>query len=59
MLGIKSTDDSRRTYRKMLFTAPGAVEFISGVILQDETIRQNGSGGVPLVRILSGQVAGG
>ena len=38
-LGIQSTEKSRRTYRKMLFTA-GAADFISGVILQDETIRQ-------------------
>ena len=39
-LGIQSTEQSRSTYREMLFTAPGAAEFISGVILQDETIRQ-------------------
>ena len=30
-LGIKSTEQSRRTYREMLFTSPGAAEFISGV----------------------------
>ena len=53
-LGIQSTEKSRRTYRKMLFTA-GAADFISGVILQDETIRQSGSDGTPLVRILSQQ----
>ena len=39
-LGIKSTEQSRRTYREMLFTSPGAAEFISGVIMYDETIRQ-------------------
>lgn len=39
-LGIRSTEDSRRTYREMLFTAPGVGEFISGVIMHDETIRQ-------------------
>ena len=39
-LGIQSTEKSRRTYRKMLFTA-GAADFISRVILQDETIRQS------------------
>jgi fructose-bisphosphate aldolase, class I len=54
-LGIQSTEQSRRTYREMLFTAPGAAEFISGVILQDETIRQQGSGGTPLAQILSNQ----
>ena len=54
-LGIQSTEQSRRTYREMLFTAPGAAEFISGVILQDETIRQRGSGGTPLAQVLSNQ----
>jgi fructose-bisphosphate aldolase class I len=45
----------RRTYREMLFTAPGAAEFISGVIMHDETIRQKSSGGVPLVEELAQQ----
>ena len=36
----------------MLFTTPGAAEHISGVILFDETIRQNAADGTPLVRIL-------
>src|SRR5262249_60292806 len=35
-LGIQSTEQSRRTYREMLFTSPGAAEFISGVIMYDE-----------------------
>jgi fructose-bisphosphate aldolase class I len=54
-LGIQSTDQSRRTYREMLFTAPGAAEFISGVIMYDETIRQKSSGGVPLAEALAVQ----
>jgi fructose-bisphosphate aldolase class I len=54
-LGIQSTEQSRRTYREMLFTAPGALEFISGVILQDETIRQRSSSGTPLAQVLSNQ----
>ncbi len=54
-LGIPSTEQSRRTYREMLFTATGAAEFISGVIMQDETIRQKSSGGTPLVQVLSSQ----
>src|SRR5712671_331361 len=54
-LGIQSTEQSRRTYRDMLFTAPGAAEFISGVILQDETIRQQSSAGTPLAQVLSNQ----
>ena len=56
-LGIPSTEQSRRTYREMLFTPPGAAEFISGVIMHDETIRQKGSGGTPLVQVLSSQAS--
>src|ERR1700683_3100312 len=37
---LESTEENRRQYREMLFTAPGASEYISGVILFDETIRQ-------------------
>jgi fructose-bisphosphate aldolase class I len=51
-LGIKSTEQSRRTYREMLFMAPGAAEFISGVIMYDETIRQRSSRGKPLAETL-------
>ena len=54
-LGIRSTEQSRRTYREMLFSAPDASDFISGVILQDETIRQQSAGGRPLVSLLSQQ----
>ena len=54
-LGIRSTEQSRRTYREMLFTAPGAAEFISGVIMYDETIRQKSSAGTPLSQVLSSQ----
>jgi fructose-bisphosphate aldolase class I len=50
-LGIPSTEQSRRTYRQMLFTSPGAAEFISGVIMHDETIRQKSSDGTPLVEV--------
>ncbi len=54
-LKIISTEDSRRTYREMFFTTPGAAEFISGVILYDETIRQKSSSGIPLVEVLEKQ----
>ena len=54
-LGIPSTEQSRRTYREMLFTAAGEAEFISGVILQDETIHQKSSDGTPLIQVLSKQ----
>jgi fructose-bisphosphate aldolase class I len=53
MLGIESTPDSRRAYREMLFTSPGVAEFLSGVILYDETIRQKNAGGTPLGEVLS------
>jgi fructose-bisphosphate aldolase class I len=46
-LGIRSTEQSRRTYREMLFTPVGVAEFISGVIMQDETLRQQSSDGTP------------
>jgi fructose-bisphosphate aldolase, class I len=52
-LGIQSTEQSRRTYQEMLFTSPGAAEFISGVIMYDETIRQKSSGGTPLAEVLT------
>ena len=54
-LSIQSTEQSRCTYREMLFTSPGAAEFISGVIMYDETIRQKSSGGAPLAEALKVQ----
>jgi fructose-bisphosphate aldolase, class I len=54
-LGIPPTEQGRRTYREMLFSSPGAAEFISGVIMYDETIRQNSSEGAPLTEILKAQ----
>jgi fructose-bisphosphate aldolase class I len=53
--GIASSEDSRRAYREMLFTAPALSDFISGVILQDETIRQKASSGAPLPQLLADQ----
>ena len=52
--GIKldSTEEHRRTYREMLFTAPAAAESISGVILYDETIRQKTKDGTPFPQYL-------
>ncbi len=54
-LGIQSVEQSRRSYREMLFSTPGVAELISGVILYDETIRQKSSGGTPLASVLSSQ----
>ena len=50
---LESTEESRRAYREMLFTTPGASEYISGVILYDETIRQKTRDGVPFPAYLS------
>ncbi|MGO8840639.1 MAG: class I fructose-bisphosphate aldolase [Methyloceanibacter sp.] len=55
ILGITSTEQSRRTYREMLFTSPGAAKFISGAIMYDETIRQKNSGGIPFAKTLESQ----
>src|SRR5208337_4097723 len=54
-LKISSTPESRRDYRELLFTTPGSAEFISGVIMYDETIRQQDSDGSPLPDILAKQ----
>lgn len=51
-VGVESTPDSRRTYRELLFTAPGIGEQISGVILFDETIRDRASDGTPFPELL-------
>jgi len=52
-LNIPSTAESRRDYREMLFTVPGSANFISGVIMFDETIRQRSSHEIPLPEVLS------
>jgi fructose-bisphosphate aldolase class I len=51
-IGIESTEETRRTYRQLLFTTEGAEEFIGGVILYDETIRQKASDGTPFPKLL-------
>ncbi len=52
-IGVESTEENRRAYRQMLFTTNGAEEFISGVILFDETLRQSASDGTPFGALLS------
>jgi len=52
-LGIECTEESRRAYREMLFTTPGAGDYISGVIMYDETIRQTAADGRRLVDVLN------
>ncbi|MBB5518163.1 class I fructose-bisphosphate aldolase [Amphiplicatus metriothermophilus] len=52
-IGVESTEENRRDYREMLFRTEEAMkEYISGVILFDETIRQNAKDGTPLVRLI-------
>jgi len=52
---VESTEENRRAYRELLFTTPRASEFISGVILYDETLRQKTSDGTPFAKLLEGQ----
>lgn len=54
-IGLASTEPIRRSYREMLFTAEGLGEFISGVILFDETIRQAAADGTPFPEVLRRQ----
>jgi fructose-bisphosphate aldolase class I len=54
-IGIESTEEARRSYREILFTTKGAEEFISGVILFDETIRQSTADGTPFPELLAGK----
>src|SRR3954447_23884073 len=52
-IGVESTEENRRAYRNLLFTTEGAEEFISGVILYDETIRQSADDGTPFPELLA------
>jgi fructose-bisphosphate aldolase class I len=52
-IGVESTEENRRFYRQLLFTAPGMEDSIGGVIMYDETIRQQADDGRPLAEVLS------
>ncbi len=54
-ISVDSTEENRRDYREMLFTAKNVGDYISGVILFDETIRQDAADGTSLVKLLEGQ----
>jgi fructose-bisphosphate aldolase class I len=54
-ISVSSTEENRRAYRELLFTTKGAGEFISGVILFDETIRQKTHDGRTFVEVLEQQ----
>jgi len=51
-IGVESTPATRRDYREMLFRSAEMAKYISGVILYDETIRQNAADGTPLVKLI-------
>jgi len=51
-IGTESTEENRRAYRDLLFTTAGVEEYISGVILFDETIRQSSADGTPFPKLL-------
>jgi fructose-bisphosphate aldolase class I len=52
-IGVESTEENRRYYRQLLFTAPGMEDFIGGVILYDETLRQSADDGTPFAEVLA------
>ncbi len=51
-IGVESNEENRRVYRDMLFSTPEVGRYISGVILFDETLRQSGADGTPLVKLI-------
>jgi fructose-bisphosphate aldolase class I len=52
-LGIPQTEEARRAWRELIVTTPGLGECISGVILYDETIRQQKKDGTPFVKVIT------
>lgn len=52
-VGIAKTVENRRAYRELLITTPGLSEFISGVILYDETMRQTKKDGTPFIKVIT------
>ena len=54
-INLPTTEPNRRAYRDMLFTTPGIGEYISGVIMFDETIRQQSEAGTPFPEVLKRQ----
>lgn len=54
-INVESSEETRRAYRDLLITAPGSAEYISGMILFDETMRQSASNGTPFPQALIDQ----
>lgn len=55
VVGLESTEENRRAYRSLLLTAPGVDEFLSGVILFEETLGQKSDDGTPLAQMAQTQ----
>lgn len=51
-IGVENTHDNRRDYRELMFRAQPAMDYVSGVILFDETIWQDAADGTPLVKLI-------
>ena len=56
-IGVESTEENRRFYRQLLFTAPGMEDSIGGVIMYDETIRQRTDDGTSFAEVLASKGA--
>jgi fructose-bisphosphate aldolase, class I len=52
-IDLESTEENRRAYRDMLFSTPGLEDYVSGVILYDETLRQSSADGTPFAKLLA------
>src|SRR5256714_14407902 len=52
-VGVESSEENRRAYRGLLFGTPGVEQFLSGVILFDETARQKANDGAPFPQYLA------
>ena len=52
-LGIPQNEETRRTYRELIITTPGIGEYISGMILYDETIKQKKKDGTPFIKVIN------
>jgi fructose-bisphosphate aldolase class I len=54
-INVENTEENRRAYRDLLFSARGMSQYISGVILYDETLRQKSADGTPFPELLAKQ----
>ena len=54
-IGVESTEENRRAYRELILGAPGLGEFVSGVILHEETLAQRTTDGTPLPQLAARQ----